>query len=83
MRIEHFERTNKYYSVGHVTGENMHFRFVADNQTGAIMRLEQLVDDDWLVVLEGGAPPNIKRLVAAKMADEHWRHTGDQAYVQL
>jgi hypothetical protein len=43
------------------------------NSNGEITHLQQLIDDEWLAVAEP-APMFLRTLVAAKMADEQWRH---------
>ena len=50
-----------------------HYRFVVLNSNGEITHLQQLIDDEWLAVAEP-APMFLRTLVAAKMADEQWRH---------
>ena len=72
MRIEQFERS-EFCCIGLVVGDGLQFRFLALNDTGKIERLEQKIDGEWLV--DPDPPPLFLRtLIAAKFADERWRH---------
>jgi hypothetical protein len=73
MHITEWRRTNEHCSIGSAAGEGLHYRFVVLNSNGEITHLQQLIDDEWLAVAEP-APMFLRTLVAAKMADEQWRH---------
>jgi hypothetical protein len=72
MQITDFERQDRFYSLGSAAGEGLHYRFVADNATAEIVRLEQEIDGGWVVGPD--RPMFLRTLVAAKCADEAWRH---------
>ena len=73
MHITDWKRTSEHCSIGSAAGEGLHYRFVVLNSDGEITHLQQLMDDEWLAVAEP-APMFLRTLVAAKAADERWKH---------